>query len=76
MEANRVKVFTILTFGPTRKLRNLTFSQSGTVRIFNRGRIWNCTSFETLTQARSLFYTLGLTSCVRDTEAAVRTLFK
>jgi len=30
------------------------FSQSGTVRIFKRRWIWNCTSFENLTQVRSL----------------------
>ena len=37
MEANGVNVFKILTFGPIRKQRNLTFDQQGRVRDFKKG---------------------------------------
>jgi len=36
MKANGVNVFKILTFGPIREQRNLTFGQSGIVRKFKR----------------------------------------
>ena len=37
MKANGVNVFKILTFGPIREQRNLTFGQFGIVRKFKRG---------------------------------------
>ena len=43
---------------------------------FKGGWIWNCTSFENLTQARSLFHTLEVTSCVRDTKASSEYILK
>ena len=37
MGTNGVKVFKILTFGPVRKEWNLTFNQSGRIRMFKGG---------------------------------------
>ena len=38
-------------------------------KILTFGWFWNCTSFENLTKAESLFSTQGVISCLRDTEA-------
>ena len=69
MGGNGFRVFKILIFGPLGSSWNLTFIQSGKVRIFKGGRICNCKSFEKLTQRKSPFSTQDVISCVRDTEA-------
>ena len=46
MKANGVNVLKILTFGPIRVQRNLTFGQSGIIRKFKGGMNLKLTSFE------------------------------
>ena len=38
--------------------------------------MWNWTSFENLTQPKSLFHTLEVRKCVRDTEARSEYIFQ
>jgi hypothetical protein len=75
MKANGVNVLKILTFGPIRVQRNLTFGQSGIVRKFKGGMNLKLTSFEKPNARGSLVYTLEVTSCVRVPKLAVNKMF-
>jgi len=76
MKANGVNIFKILTFGPIKEQRNLTFGQSGIVRKFKRGWTWSLRVLENLTQEESGLYLGSDKLCTRTKASSEYIFFK